>query len=116
MIVEYIRYFLNSEQIEGFLTAYTRAQTELKASQHCMGYELSQCLNTPERFILRIEWDSREGHLQGFRKSPEFQRFYTDIKPFIDQIEEMTHYTLTEIQSESRADNEHTVPLSMGGR
>lgn len=104
MIVEYIRYRLNADQAEDFLAAYGRAQAELLASEHCLGYELNRCLKEPERFILRIEWKSPEAHLEGFRKSPEFQRFYAEVKPFFNQIEEMTHYALTDIRGDIQAD------------
>jgi len=45
--------------------------------------------------VVRIEWDSEEGHLSGFRQSPEFQRFFEDVKPFVNDIEEMRHYQVT---------------------
>lgn len=103
MIVEYIRYRLEPAQCEDFLAAYGRARAELDASAHCLGYELSRCVKEPERFMLRIEWDSPEGHLEGFRKSPGFQPFLAEIRPYIAQIEEMTHYALTGIQADKRA-------------
>jgi hypothetical protein len=36
-----------------------------------------------------------EGHLQGFRTSPEFASFFAAVKPFVDRIEEMRHYDVT---------------------
>ena len=45
--------------------------------------------------MLRIEWDSAEGHLQGFRRSPEFQRFFAAVRPYVGDIAEMRHYAPT---------------------
>lgn len=42
--------------------------------------------------MVRIEWDSIEGHEQGFRSSPQFGEFFAAVKPFFDQIQEMKHY------------------------
>ena len=38
---------------------------------------------TRRQFILRIEWTSADGHMQGFRKSPQFPPFLAAIRPFI---------------------------------
>jgi hypothetical protein len=55
-----------------------------------------------DRYILRIEWDSVEGHLAGFRRAPEFTPFLAAIKPYISRIEEMQHYTPTSVVSSKR--------------
>jgi quinol monooxygenase YgiN len=43
-------------------------------------------------YIVRIEWDSAEGHLAGFRTSPEFRSFFAAVRPYVANIEEMHHY------------------------
>ena len=42
--------------------------------------------------MVRIEWDSAEGHMSGFRASPEFKTFFEAVGPFVSDIEEMKHY------------------------
>jgi hypothetical protein len=49
----------------------------------------------PKSYILRIKWDSHDGHLKGFRTSPEFQTFLGAVGPFIGSMEEMRHYEIT---------------------
>jgi quinol monooxygenase YgiN len=98
MIVEYIRYKIAKERVEPFLGAYGEAEKSLRASAHCLGFELSRCTEAPEHFILRIEWDSDEGHLQGFRQSAQFPPFLAAVKPFLAEIEEMRHYDLTPLR------------------
>src|SRR5215475_45048 len=96
MIVEYIRYKIENDSQRGeFESSYKRAETSLKISSHCLGYELSHCSEDSNYYILRIEWDSLEGHLKGFRSSPDFQSFFTEVQPFLDNIEEMRHYEVT---------------------
>lgn len=97
MIVEYIRYEVADP--EAFLRGYGEARGSLDASPNCLAYELSRCTEEPTAFILRIEWDSAEGHLQGFRKAPEFGPFFAAIKPFLENIREMRHYAVTPIVS-----------------
>lgn len=95
MIVEYIRYETKDER--DLSRAYEAARGSLDASSHCLAYELSRCMEDPTSFILRIEWDSAEGHMQGFRKSPEFGSFLAAVRPFIADIREMRHYEVTTI-------------------
>jgi quinol monooxygenase YgiN len=95
MIVEYIRYEVTDP--DGFVNAYQQARSALDASSHCLGYELSRCTEEPAWFMLRIEWDSAHGHLQGFRKSPLFGPFLQAVRPFLEQVREMRHYEPTTI-------------------
>ena len=98
MIVEYIRYKSPVDRGEAFQKAYESAGESLRASSHCLGFELSRCSDAPDHYILRIQWESAEGHLRGFRQSPEFGPFLTAVKPFITDIEEMRHYDLTPVR------------------
>jgi len=92
VVVEYIRYRIAPEQTDAFVQAYTAAGVPLLASPNCLSYEVSRCSEEPDHFIVRIVWDSADGHLSGFRKSPEFQRFFTLVRPFFEGIQEMRHY------------------------
>ena len=97
MVLEYIRYGIPPEQAEEFEAAYRTASACLDRSEHCLGYELARSVEAPENYVLRIEWDSVDGHLMGFRRAPEFAPFLEAIKPYISQIEEMQHYMLTPV-------------------
>lgn len=59
-----------------------------------LGYEVARGVEEPDRFVVRIQWDSVEGHEQGFRAAPHFAEFCTAVKPFFPQIQEMTHYSV----------------------
>lgn len=101
MIVEYIRYEI--ADAEAFERAYEIARSALDASPHCLAYELSRCTEEPTSFIVRIEWDSPDGHLQGFRRSPEFPAFFAAVRPFFNDIREMRHYAVTAIAARKKA-------------
>jgi quinol monooxygenase YgiN len=65
-------------------------------------YEVSRCSEDPTQHVVRIEWDSQEGHLDGFRQSREFHAFFEAVGPFVHDIEEMRHYQVTQA-SDNRA-------------
>ena len=97
MIVEYIRYDIPEPQHQAFLAAWRSATQELDASSQCLAYELTRCTEQPTQHVVRIEWDSLEGHLQGFRKSPSFAAFVAKLQPFFSQILEMRHYQPSDV-------------------
>jgi heme-degrading monooxygenase HmoA len=104
MIIEYIRYRIPRERHREFEGAYTNASGLLNASNHCQMYELTHCAEEPELYILRIEWDSLDGHMKGFRSSPEFREFFRYVQPFFNDIQEMRHYELTNVRKRKGVD------------
>jgi hemoglobin len=99
VIVEYVRYTISPERRESFEAAYGQAQAALRSSPECERYELARCTEDPGSYVLRIEWSSLEGHLAGFRRSPEFGSFFAAVKPFVECIDEMWHYEVTAVRS-----------------
>ena len=97
MIIEYIRYKVLPDKREEFIQSYAHASQQLNASAYCLAYELSECEEEAGQFMLRIEWTSTEEHLNGFRKSREFSQFFSHVKPYSNNIQEMRYYKLTAI-------------------
>ena len=108
MIVEYTRYKIDEERRSVFERAYAKAGEALKASTHCLGYELSHCTEDPNYYTLRIEWDSEEGHIKGFRTSPEFKSVFALVQPYVKDIEEMRHYQVISAAPKSQSATSHT--------
>lgn len=100
MIVEYIGYNVPGDRSAEFERAYGEAAAVLDASEHCLRYEVARGVEEPGNYVVRIEWDSLEGHERGFRTSPEFRTFFRLVRPFFDHIEEMRHYEATPVSSD----------------
>jgi hypothetical protein len=92
MTLEYIRYVLKDHGPESLVAAYVEAGKHLTAAPECLGYELTQCEEDPNSFVLRIHWESTEKHLQEFRHGPHFPAFLAAIRDFVPEIVEMRHY------------------------
>lgn len=103
MTIEYIRYRIDDDRHEEFLAAYASAAGPLAASSHCRSFELSRGVEEPNRYVLRIGWDSVDGHMSGFRRSDEFRRFFAHIAPYVDDIDEMAHYEATSVVGDGAA-------------
>ena len=42
MVIEYIPYAIEAGQRDAFQEAYRKAQAHLRASEHCLGYDLAR--------------------------------------------------------------------------
>ena len=102
MIVEYIRYALRVHSGPELEAAYAQAEGPLAASPHALAWELARCTDDPSAYVLRIEWDSVEGHMQGFRRGPDFPPFLDAVRPFTGEIAEMRHYDVTAVASPTK--------------
>ena len=100
MIVEYIRYQIDEPRRGSVEAAYGAAQEVFRASPHCLGSEPARCAEDPGQYVLRIEWDSIEGHLQGLRRSPGFRTCFAAIGPYVDAIQGMRHDEPTTVRGE----------------
>jgi len=94
MVVEYVRYEVPAAEQDTFLGAYRAAAAELSAAPECLRYEISQGIEEPNNFVVRIEWQSQEAHERGFRQGPHFPPFFAKVKPFFSSIREMKHYRI----------------------
>ncbi len=97
MILEYIRYRIDESSAAEFEAAYARAADAMHKSEHCIDFELSRAVEKPDNYILRITWDSLDGHLTGFRGSELFRAFFAEVKNYVGAIDEMQHYELTSV-------------------
>ena len=92
MIVEYIRYLIESERADAFRQAYAAAAAVLQRDPRCLSYEIVQGVEEPTRFVVRIEWTSLADHLEGFRHDPAFNEFFALVGPYVDDIRAMQHF------------------------
>lgn len=97
MVLEVIRYLIAAGREERFETDYEQAARYLAGSPHCLNYTLVRSGKEKNRYLMLIEWDSADGHLRGFRRSPDFGKFFALVKPYFEMIEEMEHYEKTEV-------------------
>ncbi|GAA4911344.1 heme-degrading monooxygenase HmoA [Stackebrandtia albiflava] len=92
MIVEYIRYRLHPDRIDEFADAWAAAAPLVRRNPHNRSLEVARCLDDPGVHTVRIIWDSREGHTEGFRGHADFEEFTAHVGRFHDAMEELRHY------------------------
>ena len=58
------------------------------------GYEVHKGVESPERYLLMIRWDTLENHTVDFRQSQAFVRWRAIVGPFFAAPPQVEHFTL----------------------
>jgi heme-degrading monooxygenase HmoA len=67
---------------EAFAAAYKTAHPILATTPGCRSVRMTRGVESPSRFVLLVEWDSVEAHLQNFRDSERFTQWRGLIGPY----------------------------------
>jgi heme-degrading monooxygenase HmoA len=92
MVLEVAILNVRQGQGEGFEAAFLDAQRIISAAPGYRRHELQRCVETPDRYLLLVWWDSLESHTEGFRKSAGYQRWRQLLHHFYDPFPEVEHY------------------------
>ena len=55
-------------------------------------HELQRCLETENRYILLVHWQTLEDHTIGFRQSPQYQEWSSLLHHFYEPFPVVEHY------------------------
>lgn len=95
MILEIAEIRIAPGQQAAFDEAITRAlRTVASRAQGMRGYKVNKGIESPERYVLQIFWDTLEDHTVGFRQSPLFAEWRAIVGPFFASPPVVEHFTL----------------------
>jgi heme-degrading monooxygenase HmoA len=78
-----------------FEAAITRGLTEVVSkSKGYISHQVHKCLETPERYVLMIYWQTLENHTVDFRGSPAFAEWRGHVGPFFASPPNVEHFSL----------------------
>ncbi|MEJ5988607.1 antibiotic biosynthesis monooxygenase family protein [Ramlibacter sp. PS3R-8] len=69
-------------------------RTVASRAEGMQGYKVNKCIESPERYVLQIFWDTLEAHTVGFRQGPLFAEWRAIVGPFFAQPPLVEHFTL----------------------
>jgi heme-degrading monooxygenase HmoA len=58
------------------------------------GFTVNKCIETPERFVLQIFWETLEDHTVAFRQGPLFAQWRAIVGPFFAAPPLVEHFEL----------------------
>lgn len=79
-------------QETAFEAAFSEAETIIASIDGYHGHELQRCIETPNRYVLLVNWRNLEDHTVGFRKSAEYSRWKDLLHHFYDPFPTVEHY------------------------
>jgi heme-degrading monooxygenase HmoA len=92
MVLEHAVLDVRPGQQEQFEAAFALAQPLISSMGGCRSVRLERSWETPTRYLLLVEWDSLEAHIEGFRGSPEYQEWKRLLHHFYDPPPLVEHY------------------------
>lgn len=71
---------------------FAQAQTIISKVPGYLSHQLQRCIETPNRYILLVNWQTLADHEQGFRQSPQYQEWKALLHHFYDPFPTVEHY------------------------
>ena len=69
-------------------------ETVIAAAKGCRGFKVNRGIESPERYLLTIFWETLENHTVNFRQSPAFVRWRAIVGPYFAVPPVVEHFTL----------------------
>ncbi len=68
-------------------------ETVIRRARGFRGYEVRKGIESPERFVLMIDWETLEDHTVAFRGGPLFAEWRAIVGPYFDGPPSVEHFT-----------------------
>lgn len=70
------------------------AETVISKAKGFRGYKVNKGIESPERYLLMIYWETLEDHTVAFRQGPLFPEWRAIVGPFFAQPPVVEHFDL----------------------
>jgi heme-degrading monooxygenase HmoA len=93
MVLEVALIDVQAGREDEFVTAYGKAVETLTTTPGCRSVRTTRGVESPSRFVLLVEWDSVEAHLENFRATERFSLWRGHIAAFFAAPPVVEHFT-----------------------
>ena len=95
MILELADIRIHPGQNAAFEEAIARGlETVIHNAKGFQGYKVNRGVESTERYVLQVFWDTVEDHTVGFRLSPAFADWRAIVGPFFASAPTVEHFEL----------------------
>jgi heme-degrading monooxygenase HmoA len=95
MILEIADIRIHPGQNAAFEAAIERGASSIIAqAKGFSGFKVNRSMETPERYVLQIFWQTLEDHTVGFRQSSAFTEWRALVGPFFAAPPQVEHFEL----------------------
>ena len=92
MILEVAMLDVKPGETTEFEAAFKKAQKIISSMSGYASHQLQKCLESPNRYILLVNWQTLEDHTVGFRESDEYQQWRAMLHHFYHPFPTVEHY------------------------
>ena len=92
MILEHALLTVRPGREAEFERAFAEAKAIIAGMRGFAGLTLSRCIERPNGYLLLVQWQRLEDHTEGFRGSPEYQRWHDLLHHFYDPFPSVEHF------------------------
>ncbi len=92
MILELAHLDVKANETAAFEMAFQNASPSIAATRGYISHELQRCIETPNRYVLFVQWETLEAHTVGFRQSERYAEWKKLLHHFYDPFPLVEHY------------------------
>jgi heme-degrading monooxygenase HmoA len=92
MILEVAVLNIRPGESADFERAFAEAQAISASMPGCASHQLLRCLETPDRYLFLVHWQTLDDHTQGFRQAPQYQEWKRLLHHFYEPFPTGEHY------------------------
>jgi heme-degrading monooxygenase HmoA len=92
MVLEHAVISVRPGTSESFEAALREARAVIAGAHGFRSFEAHRGLESPDQYLLLIEWETLDDHMTGFRESEEFARWRALIGPYFASPPVVVHF------------------------
>ncbi len=92
MVLEVALIDVKPDSQDEFVAAYRAGREILATTPGCRSVRMTHGIESPTRFVLLVEWESVQAHLENFRDSERFGRWRALIGPLFASPPVVEHF------------------------
>lgn len=93
MVLEHAVLDVVPGQEAAFERAFAEARSIIARADGFRSLRLARCLEEPRRYLLLVEWETIEDHVEGFRGSVAYDEWRRLLHHFYDPFPEVEHFS-----------------------
>lgn len=92
MILEVAQLQVKPGMMNDFESSFRQASKIISQMPGYIAHELHKCVETADKYILLVKWNSITDHEIGFRKSPQYEEWKALLHHYYDPFPTVEHY------------------------
>lgn len=94
MILEIAMLDVRQGRHADFEQAFAQAQTIISSMPGYLSHQLQRCIESPDKYVLLVNWTRLADHTTGFRQSIQYQEWKRLLHHFYDPFPTVEHFEM----------------------